>query len=101
GNGEFAEVENPGRQSSIGVGFAKHLVHVLWAAGAAAGHDWDGHRVGDQAREPQLVSLVSAVGVDAVDHQLAGAQGYAPVRPLQRVHACSIPAAVGDDLIEL
>src|ERR1039457_1698096 len=71
-HGEFAEMKNARREDGIGFAFEQHSRHVLECACAAARHHGYAHRLADSARDHQVKPGLRAVGINAVQHDLAG-----------------------------
>src|SRR5690606_1785233 len=94
GDRVLAEVEDRSRQDGVRAALDETLHQVVERADAARGDHRDRHRIRHGAHQRDVVALAGAVGVDAVEQDLAGAQLDATPRPLDRVHARAPPAAV-------
>ena len=71
---------------------------VRCLARAAGGDHGDVDRLGERARQRQVVAGAGAVGVDRRDEQLAGAALDGLERPVDRLPATRVLAGVRDDL---
>src|SRR5712691_10673345 len=98
-DGEIAKVEDTRCQSGVGLAFRKHVVHVLELACATTGNNRHADRFGDHARQPELVAVARAVGVNTVDDQLARAELDAFARPVDGLHAGAVATPVRHDLV--
>ena len=100
GDGEFAVVEDAGGQGGMGPALHDGLTHVDDVARAAAGDDGNGDGVCDGACEFEIVAGLCAVGVDAVEDDLARAELGGVLGPLEGVdatRAAAVRAGVGAD----
>ena len=93
-----AVVEDARGEHGVGLALDDGVDHVLRVCRSRRGDDRHLDRVGDGARQGQVVAVEVAVGVHAGDQQLAGAQLDDPLRPLDGVEAGGAAAAVGVDL---
>ena len=84
-DGVFAEMEDARGEHGVGLAFAQHFHHVLEPPGAAAGDDGHADRFADPAGDRQVVAGSCAIGVDRVEHDLAGAELADARRPFDRV----------------
>ena len=100
GDGEFAVVEDAGGERGVRPALRDGLTHVDDVARAAAGDDGDRDGVSDGAREFKIVAGLCAVGVDAVEDDLARAEFGGVLGPFEGVdatRASAICAGVGAD----
>src|ERR1051325_10211248 len=94
---ELAEVEDARGEDGVGPAFEEHVGHVLQTARAAAGDDGHAHGFADAPRDHEVEARLGAVGVDAVEHDLARAELHRTLRPLDGVEARRLAAALRKD----
>ena len=94
----LAEMEDRGGEDGAGVALGHAFDQMLQIADSAAGDHGDVDRVGDGSGEFEVVAVARAVAVHAGDEQFACAKLRESDRMVQRVDACRLSPAVGEDL---
>src|SRR5436190_13084909 len=97
GDGVLAEMENAGGENSVGFAIEEDFGHVFEGTGAATGDDGDGDGFADAASDRDVEPGASAVGIDAVEDDFAGAEGDGALGPFDGFEAGRFAATVGED----
>src|SRR5438067_116062 len=67
---------------------------MLELSRSTAGHYRHPHRLADPAGDLQIKSSFRAIGIDAIEHDLAGTQFDRALRPADRLQPSRLPAAM-------
>ena len=89
-------VEDARCQPGVDALVVEQLQKILFFARAAAGNDGDIHPGSHRVQHFKVEAVAHAVGVDAVQADLARAVGGAPADPVQRIPAGILAPALGE-----
>ena len=93
-NGVFAEVENAGGEDGVGFAVEEDFGHVFEGTCAAAGDHGDGDGFADPAGDRDVEAGFCAIRIDAVENDLACAQGNGALGPFEGFETGRFTAAV-------
>src|ERR1035437_1389666 len=96
--GELPEMKDAGGQHGVRFAFEQHLGHVFELARAAAGDHRHADALADAPRDDEVKPLLRAIRVNAIEHDLAGAERHGALGPLDRFPAGRLAAAMREDL---
>mmetsp|Transcript_5664 Transcript_5664/g.15837 ORF Transcript_5664/g.15837 Transcript_5664/m.15837 type:complete len:319 (-) Transcript_5664:755-1711(-) len=99
GDGDLTAVEDARGQRGVRLGVVEHRREVLHRAGAARRDNRNAHGVGHGGDEPVVVALALPVHVNAVEQNLAAAEGLHGYSELHGIHVAALAAAPDGALV--
>mmetsp|Transcript_38416 Transcript_38416/g.115118 ORF Transcript_38416/g.115118 Transcript_38416/m.115118 type:complete len:473 (-) Transcript_38416:577-1995(-) len=92
-------MEHPRRQRRLDVRLLKDVREMLRLTGAAAGNDGDGNGVADGLHEGVIETVALTVHIDAIEHDLAGAERFGRSRHGHGADIAGLPSSLDGALI--